>query len=785
MKKRTVLTFITFVLLPVLLSGTAFSQGPIVTPDDARAHGLESLRIAIANDGGVPLPGNILDFVKDMDAAKMLGKALFWDMRVGSDGTLACASCHFHAGADNRAQNQLNPDILRVKNDRFGDVVGFHDAANDPDNVFEIGPPNHTLTLNDFPFVTDVGNGANVVEIGGTIWPAAGNSNDVASSMGIHLTGFQGVIAGDPFDLGVPLLDPVFNVDSVTTRRVEPRNTPTVINAVLNFANFWDGRANPNFNGQNPFGQQDPSAVIFERVGNLIQTTSIVLDNASLASQAVGPPLSFFEMSFEGRIWPDLGEKMLVMRALAGQQVAVDDSLLAGLRHVSGDGLTATYEALVQAAFHDRFWDDSGLAPSAYTLAESNFALFFGIAVMLYESTLISDATPFDRWMEGLPSTFGQTQLAGLNLFVNQGRCVNCHGGPELTNASVRNAQNGNNVIEPMIMGDNNPAMYDNGFYNISVTPTPGDLGRGGKDLNGKPLAFSRQFAFEALGVDAINFPIIGLPLLNLVCDPVDSADGTCDNNILGVIDEDTGQFIAVCEDLIILDGVCDVNDNLLLRRVAVDGAFKTPGLRNVELTGPYMHNGGFATLLEVIEFYNRGGNFCRFNDADLDPDIQSLGLTPAQKGQLLAFLLSLTDERVRRKAAPFDHPELRIPNGHPVPVGGPDGDGHLIHAADNMLIVQAVGATGLPRRTGLTSFLNANHASANPVLGVCDDIPPFCGDGNCDGNENPCNCPLDCGGPPASETNCVDGVDEDCDGNIDCADADCATNAACRPGRR
>jgi cytochrome c peroxidase len=42
----------------------------------------------------------------------------------------------------------------------------------------------------------------------------------------------------------------------------------------------------------------------------------------------------------------------------------------------------------------------------------------------------------------------------------------------------------------------------------------------------------------------------------------------------------------------------------------AVSGAFQIPGLRNVELTGPYFHNGGQATLEQVVEFYTRGGDF-------------------------------------------------------------------------------------------------------------------------------------------------------------------------------
>ena len=53
-------------------------------------------------------------------AAQVLGKALFWDMQVGSDGVQACGSCHFHAGADNRTKNQLNPNHLGGDHDARG-----------------------------------------------------------------------------------------------------------------------------------------------------------------------------------------------------------------------------------------------------------------------------------------------------------------------------------------------------------------------------------------------------------------------------------------------------------------------------------------------------------------------------------------------------------------------------------------------------------------------------------------------------------------------------------------
>jgi hypothetical protein len=94
-------------------------------------------------------------------------------------------------------------------------------------------------------------------------------------------------------------------------------------------------------------------------------------------------------------------------------------------------------------------------------------------------------------------------------------------------------------------------------------------------------------------------------------------------------------------------------------------GAMKVPTLRNVELTGPYMHNGGLATLEQVIEFYDRGGNLSEVEDPELHPFVHALGLTPQDRADLVAFLRTLTDERVRWERAPFDHPALRVPHGH------------------------------------------------------------------------------------------------------------------------
>lgn len=79
-------------------------------------------------------------------------------------------------------------------------------------------------------------------------------------------------------------------------------------------------------------------------------------------------------------------------------------------------------------------------------------------------------------------------------------------------------------------------------------------------------------------------------------------------------------------------------------------GKFKVPGLRNVALTAPYMHNGMFKTLKEVIQYYNRPDYFVEGSinrDTTLN---QSLGLTPEEENDLEEFLKALTDKRFSGK---------------------------------------------------------------------------------------------------------------------------------------
>jgi cytochrome c peroxidase len=88
-----------------------------------------------------------------------------------------------------------------------------------------------------------------------------------------------------------------------------------------------------------------------------------------------------------------------------------------------------------------------------------------------------------------------------------------------------------------------------------------------------------------------------------------------------------------------------------VLKLPAMKGAFKTPTLRDVALTAPYMHDGRHKTLEEVVEHYDRGGDRTENQSADVRP----LNLSPQDKADLVAFLRGLT-------SAPAAVPVPRLP---------------------------------------------------------------------------------------------------------------------------
>jgi cytochrome c peroxidase len=597
----------------------------------------------------VPRPSTLDHFIREEHYARVLGKALFWDMQVGSDGVQACATCHFRAGADPRTKNQISPGLLKLP---------------DADLDFDGQGPNYTLDAGDFPFRQL----ANPRDRESAI---VSDTNNVASSQGVHhaIFGQSGFPGLDPDGFSVGLGQRRANV-----RRVEPRNTPTMINAVFNHRNFWDMRAQNLFNGVNPFGDRDPNAFLYSAEDRLNpQRVSVQLDNSSLASQAVGPPTNRFEMSADGRPFPEVGrrltlelgrfyrgtgQRLLTARPLALQLVHRDDSVLGPHSRWPQRGLDVTYETLIRFAFHRKWWDsprlirvaadgtttvvsqrDGDPSTDEYTLLEYNFSLFFGLAVQAYEATLISDDTPFDRFLrDPVNAPLSPAAERGRQIFFNEnpnprGSCRFCHSGSLLSEASV------DTIAAAGMVRISNGQRSDTGTRNIGVRETTDDVGNGGFDPFGASLSVAVRGAAP-------------------------------------------GEI------------------------VAADGAFKIPGLRNVELTAPYFHNGGEATLFDVVNFYARGGNLGGATNPILTRDgteIGGLGVlnfndrpdSEEAKADLVAFLWALTDERVRIAAAPFDHPQLFVPNGHP-------GDSSAVvqvnrRAVDSFLEIPATGRHGGP----------------------------------------------------------------------------------------
>lgn len=684
---------------------------------------------------GVPgLLGGTDPIIINKNKAIVLGKALFWDINVGSDG-IACASCHFHAGADRRTKNQIAPI------GRNSHLPKDFELASDGTSR----GPNGTLKRSDFPFYqTD--NPLSPIGI------AVYNSDDVVSSSGTFGGDYRDVKSIEAKnDQCSRSADPVFHVGAKGTRKVEPRNTPTVINAVFNFRNFWDGRANNIFNGSSPWGDRDPDAGVWVRNSDgTVAKERLRLINSALASLAVSPPLDDFEMSCHGRTFADLGRKLLDRKPLEHQRVHWDDSVLGRLAHSTLNnlqkGLDTNYHQLIMEAFNPKYWDYNHTGPFGapprssathnmpYRQVEANFAMFFALAIQMYQSTLISDDSPFDRSAvdaHGIPIDLSASAQRGMDIF-RDSHCALCHIGPNFTSSAV--VTNGilqksnphafgnstfrvstTNVVTSLSL-TGGMMFQDTGFSGTGVTPVENDIGLGGTDPFGNPLSFSDQY-LQLLAGNASE-----------VVDPYVANVRPCDLDTSIAIDSDSPHALLFTR----VDGIQSQKQNtlncfnptgILIPTVtaalaelakpdrkrflsAANGSFKIPTLRNIELTGPYMHNGGMATLDEVLAFYIRGGNFAtppkEFAKIFAQVDLR---LVPQKRTDLLNFLKSLTDDRVRFEKAPFDHPELIVPHGHA-------GDNttitktHPINsalAADEFLLIPAVGAAG--RTKALQAF--------------------------------------------------------------------------------
>jgi cytochrome c peroxidase len=112
-------------------------------------------------------------------------------------------------------------------------------------------------------------------------------------------------------------------------------------------------------------------------------------------------------------------------------------------------------------------------------------------------------------------------------------------------------------------------------------------------------------------------------------------------------IANDPANAAAVVDQLALTEGFSELGRFMVTRQPKDIGAFKTSALRDVELTAPHMHNGSEKTLLDVVKFYEKGGE----PNPNLDGGMRKLNLTDAEMADLVEFLKALTSDDVRAEA--------------------------------------------------------------------------------------------------------------------------------------
>src|ERR1041384_7148346 len=259
-----------------------------------------------------------------------------------------------------------------------------------------------------------------------------------------------------------------------------------------------------------------------------------------------------------------MGDVMPSITTLVLQHVSPNDSVLGSLSDAPFTGLNTDYIAMIQAAFQPKWWNsdvvvdkDSNFLHTGrpvntdeHSQMEYNFSMFWGMAIQMYESTLVSNNSRFDQFMDGNRGALTAEEQRGLDRFQGKGHCTSCHNGGEITDATVSNVQaHGGSVVEVLPGG----RWHDIGFHNIGVRPTDDDMGIAASDPSGLASISVAQLA--SMGQVTGTAVPAGAP-------------------------------------------------------VSVAGAVKTPGLRNIELTAPFFLNGGQATLSQVVDFYSHRGDF-------------------------------------------------------------------------------------------------------------------------------------------------------------------------------
>jgi cytochrome c peroxidase len=222
---------------------------------------------------------------------------------------------------------------------------------------------------------------------------------------------------------------------------------------------------------------------------------------------------------------------------------------------------------------------------TAVTRVLANWAM----ALEAYQALLVNhEGTPFDRFINDGPrsTVIDESARRGAQLFVGKGGCVDCH---------------------------DTPLFSDQGFHNIGVAQV------------------------------GPNVPTLEECTAGGACDCQTAGSSTClpwgrFSGLKKLAASKTLRTGKWSDDLNDMSRAADV---ATVPTDAMKGAWRTPSLRNVALTAPYMHDGRYATLEEVVWHYNRGGDSEAVGTTDVR--IRPLGLTDGEQADLVAFLKTLS----------------------------------------------------------------------------------------------------------------------------------------------
>lgn len=331
----------------------------------------------------------------------------------------------------------------------------------------------------------------------------------------------------------------------------------------------------------------------------------------------------------------------------------------------------------------DTCWNKPSMCTDAMSLAPTPLVrdqinqifTVAGKALAAYMRRLVSSNSPYDRFVRGEHEAMTGAAQRGLRLFIGKAECIMCHNGPNFSDWRFHNLgvpaydpekrTAGSLVTDAASVA---AACYD-GLAPMGRCPDPGRQG----------------WQVRASGTCAVDTPLPQVGGTNVTCQRVDLPDGLerydvamdCRSKASDVPDADKDRL---CQPASVVpvskcsykdaascaaDPLCAWAGNLKVpvctarSTVAEHGQFRTPSLRNIALTFPYMHNGALYDygpaergevpvddptphLRRVVEFYNQGG--AAPMTGTLDPLIRPLHLTSGEVNDLVEFLKALTD---------------------------------------------------------------------------------------------------------------------------------------------